>query len=425
MPDSMETAALGFYEVLWKIAIPVLSRNKRLAEGLKQRMLDKTPPKADIWIQAASAGESYLAQSILKKLKPFMPIHILVTSATRQGMDIIDNTISAMGSENQHIRISSAYFPFDRPSIMKKAVEHISPRVMVLLESELWPGLLFALKKVGSKVLVINGRMVEKSLRHYQIWPSIWKNIGPNHIYAVSHEDAFRFGTLFGKEKVSVMSNIKFDRMAPEENNPEIFESINKILPSDIPFLVLASIRKEEESLVLKMILKILAHSSKMVIGLFPRHMHRLSHWEKALSNMSIPWRYRSATSAAVEPGTVIMWDTFGELASSYQLARAAFVGGSLSPSGGQNFLEPLMAGVIPVIGPSWFHFYWVGKQIIDQGLVQKADDWEKAADLLIHGVETPSFRENIRKNAFAYIKKRQGGTALACNAIIQHLSTL
>ena len=422
MPGKMETAALLFYEALWKVAVPFLSRNKRLAEGLSQRKLERKLPKADIWIQAASAGESYLAQSILKNLKTLKPIHVLVTSTTRQGIDIINATISEMAGARQNIHISSAYFPFDRPSIMRQAVKQVSPGVMVLLESELWPGHLFYLKKSKTKVLVINGRMLEKSLRNYKIRASFWKSIAPDHIYAISNEDAYRFGDLFGKDRVSVMSNIKFDRIAPEDKNTKIVESIKRILPSDFPFLVLASIRKEEEPLVMKMILKILAHQNKTVIGLFPRHMHRLSSWEKILGDMSIAWRYRSETSETVKPGKVILWDTFGELTSSYQLADAAFVGGSLAPTGGQNFLEPLVAGVIPVIGPSWFNFYWMGRRIIDLKLVQMADDWEKAADMLIEKIQKSFSREKVRREALFYISQRRGGTEQACKIIFQAL---
>jgi 3-deoxy-D-manno-octulosonic-acid transferase len=422
MSGKIETAALWIYEAAWRAAIPFLSRNTRLAQGLDQRKLKRKLPKADIWIQAASAGESYLAQSILKSLKSPKPIHVLVTTTTRQGMDIVNGTILNMVCPKRNISISSAYFPFDCPSLMRQAVKDVSPDVMVLLESDLWPGLLSALKRTGSKVLVINGRMVEKSLKHYLIWPTFWKNLAPHQIYAVSHGDASRFGALFGKERVSLMPNIKFDRITSGNIHPESFESIKRILPSDIPFLVLASIRKEEEPFILKIIQKILTHQPETIIGLFPRHMHRLSYWQKNLSRISISWRYRSEAKTPVKSGTVLVWDTFGELVSSYQLARAAFVGGSLAPCGGQNFLEPLINGIIPVIGPSWFHFHWVGRQIFDLGLVQIADDWEKSADMLIQSLRITSSRKNIQKAALSYIKKHQGGNAQACKVIAQYL---
>jgi 3-deoxy-D-manno-octulosonic-acid transferase len=422
MPGKMETAALYIYEAAWRAAIPFLSRNQRLSQGLDQRKLKRKLPKADIWIQAASAGESYLAQSILKRLKSPKPLHVLVTTTTRQGMDIVAGTILDLASDKRNISISSAYFPFDCPSIMRQAVKDVSPDVMVLLESDLWPGLLSALKRTGSKVLVINGRMVEKSLKHYLLWPSFWKNLSPHRIYAVSHEDVSRFGTLFGKERVSPMPNIKFDRITAGNIHHKSFESIKKILPSGIPFLVLASIRKEEEPFILKMIQKILAQQPETIIGLFPRHMHRLLYWQKNLGRMSLSWQYRSEVKAPVKSGTVLVWNTFGELASSYRLAKAAFVGGSLAPCGGQNFLEPLICGIIPVVGPSWFHFYWVGRQIFDLGLVHIAKDWEISADMLIQSLQSTSSRENVRKAALSYIKKHQGGNAQACKVIAQYL---
>jgi 3-deoxy-D-manno-octulosonic-acid transferase len=422
MRNKMETAALCIYEAAWRVAIPFLSQNTRLSHGIAQRKLKRKLPKADIWIQAASAGESYLAQSILKSLKSPRPIHVLVTTTTRQGMDIVAGTILDMASKKSNISISSAYFPFDCPSIMRQAVKDVSPNVMVLLESDLWPGLLSALKSAGSKVLVINGRMVEKSLKHYLIWASFWKNLAPHQIYAVTRKDASRFGTLFGKERVSLMPNIKFDRITSGNIYSENLESIKKILPSGVPFLVMASIRKEEEPLILKMIQKILVNQPETIIGLFPRHMHRLSYWEKNLSRISIPWQYRSESKKPVKSGTVLVWDTFGELASSYQSAKAAFVGGSLAPCGGQNFLEPLISGIIPVVGPSWFNFYWIGRQIFDLGLVHIADDWEKSADMLIQSLQKTTSRENVRQAALSYIKKHQGGNAQACKIIAQYL---
>lgn len=418
----MEKAWLRFYDLAWKGAIPFLSKNKRLSEGLDQRKLEQKLPKADIWIQAASAGEAYLVQTILKMIDFPKPVHILVTSNTRQGMDIVSGTILEM-AQKKYMKISSAYFPFDRPSIMKQAVKQVSPILMVLLESELWPGLLSELKQSGSKILVINGRMNAKSLRHYQLWPSFWKSLAPDKIYAVSHEDAGRFGALFGKDKVCVVPNIKFDRISTERQQSEVVESIKRILSSEVPFLVLASIRKEEETLILKMIQKILADHPKMVIGLFPRHMHRLCQWQKTLNMSGLPWKLRSGIIHPQAAGTVLLWDRFGELAASYHMASAVFVGGSLVALGGQNFLEPLMCGVIPVTGPHWNNFYWVGRQIMALGLVRLTEDWKSASDILVKTLKTPLPRKSVRSKALDYVRKRRGGTRKACELICQYIA--
>jgi 3-deoxy-D-manno-octulosonic-acid transferase len=113
-----------------------------------------------------------------------------------------------------------------------------------------------------------------------------------------------------------------------------------------------------------------------------------------------------------------------GEMLSAYQLAAAAFVGGSLAPLGGQNFLEPLTCGLKPVIGPYWSDFSWIGREIIDQGLVLQAKDWREAAELLLQHVAEPPPREQTRQQVLTYVKNRQGGTAQTCTTINTLLST-
>jgi 3-deoxy-D-manno-octulosonic-acid transferase len=415
--------AFWFYNLGWKIAIPLLRKNPRLAEGFEQRIFqEKMPEKADLWIQAASGGESYLARTLLENLSPARPINILLTSNTRQGMDILADAVRDIRSER--MRAYAAYFPFDKPENMSRVVRHVCPKVMVLLESEIWPGLLSALKSNNCKILIINGRMTEKSLRRYRLWLSFWYALRPDKVLAISEKDAERFAALFGKETVSVMSNIKFDRFdaAARAENP-----LEKILITENPFLVLGSTGDKEEPFIEKMILRILDKQPDTLIGLFPRHMYRIPHWKAVLENLSVPWILRSEISAQncmpVSAGTVILWDVFGELAQAYQLSKAAFVGGSLIPFGGQNFLEPLICGVVPVIGPYWGNFFWIGKEIEAEGLLKIAGNWKSAADMLLAHIENSSSRETVRKAALQYIKDRQGGAATAGRIVSESLN--
>jgi 3-deoxy-D-manno-octulosonic-acid transferase len=417
-------AALYLYNLGWHLMIPALRLNQRLADGFRQRTLQQmTLSRADLWIQAASSGESYLAWSILKKLHPHKPVTVIVTSNTRQGLDIIDRAIADITLNQRGVSACSAYFPFDKPSIMETAVKTIHPRLMVLLESEIWPGLLAALKKHGCRTVIVNGRITARSLTRYLICPSFWRLIGPDKILAISKSDAKRFATIFGKKHVELMSNIKFDNIGDITHGLETEKHLIKIIRSGTPFLVLGSTRREEEPEVEKIILNIHRRRPDTVIGLFPRHMHRITYWKKTLHRMAIPWVLRSKTEKQVSDGTVILWDTFGELSSAYELSKGAFVGGSLAPLGGQNFLEPLTCGVIPVIGPSWENFAWVGREIVDQGLVHVASDWKEVANFLVKSVKKTTLRENVRKAAFMYMKNRQGGTNQACRLIEKFLS--
>jgi len=296
---------------------------------------------------------------------------------------------------------------------------------MILIESEMWPGHMAALKKCGCKILVINGRITSKSLSRYLVWPSLWHTLRPDKILAISENDAQRFSTMFGKDRVNVMPNIKFDRLESMESTPDQKNPLESILPDEIPFIVLGSVRQEEEHLVEKIIIEILGRKPKSIIGLFPRHMHRIKYWKDALNHLAIPWVLRSETRQIASPGTIILWDTFGELSFAYKISEAAFVGGSLAPLGGQNFLEAVTCGVIPVIGPSWDNFAWVGFDILNKGLVKIAADWKEVTDTLVKGIENPQSHETVQKSAFKYLENRRGGTEIACRLINQFLNNV
>jgi 3-deoxy-D-manno-octulosonic-acid transferase len=411
--------AFQLYDLGWRLALPWLRHNSRLAEGYDQRILQEGLPPADIWIQAASVGESLLAVELVHALVLRRPATVLVTSGTRQGVDILSRNFSGPPGIN---KTRVGYFPFDRPGLMQAAVGAIRPAVMVLLETEIWPGLLQALKKFGSRVLIVNGRMTQKSLKRYLLLPSVWQSLKPDKILAVSPADAKRFVRLFGRQRVAIMPNMKFDRLAAPAAGKNASAALQTLLPSRIPFVVLASVRREEEALVANMIRQVLNRSPRTVIGLFPRHMHRVDSWQQRLHHAQIPCCLRSKLSGPADAGTVVVWDTIGELSAAYRLAAAAFVGGSLAPLGGQNFLEALAGGVIPVTGPWWDNFAWVGTQITDSGLLKVAADWRQAADRILENLAIPVQREHVTEQLRQFINAHRGGTATACGLIADFL---
>ena len=409
------------YETGWRLSIPLLRLSSRLQDGFENRRRPDDLPAADIWIQAASAGEAYLACSLLANLKPTRPINVLITSNTRQGLDIIGHYIRDEMSETFNITAASAFFPFDRPTFMTTAVRRIKPKVMILLETEIWPGLLSALKKNHTRILIINGRLSASSVRGYRLLKNLWRHRRPDLVLAVSPADARRFSRIFGPHGVDVMPNIKFDRLQIATGTAD--NPLRLLLPETAPFLVLGSIRQEEEKPVENIIREIYRMAPQTITGVFPRHMHRINHWAATLGRMNVQWMLRSdMDNRPVSAGTLILWDTFGELNRAYDLARAVFVGGSLAPLGGQNFLEPLVCGVRPVIGPYWEHFAWVGEDIIRQGLVVKVENQQNAASELLARLRRPEPRGPIREAALKYIHERSGGTQQACAAILSAL---
>ena len=409
---------LGLYNLLWSCALPWLRLNHRLAEGYPQRLLKPLPPAADLWIQAASVGESYLALEIIKTFKIDRRVKILVTSNTSQGVEILSRALDDRSSLPSTSHVTVGYFPFDQPALMHRAVAAVRPTAMVLLESEIWPGLLNALKQHNRHAIIINGRLTDRSLKRYLLWPSIWSQLRPESVLAISSADADRFKKLFGPVGIEVMPNIKFDRVVSSAAISDHPNPIRELVTADLKLIVMASVRRQEESMVAQMITEIFSKRPQTIIGLFPRHLHRVQSWQKILQQAGIRWSLRSEAKAPATAGSVIIWDTFGELMSAYQFCTTAFVGGSLAPLGGQNFLEALIWGVRPIIGTSWENFSWVGPEIIDSGLLQVAGNWREAANLLLDDLTDPPLRDEIQNNAFAYIKQRQGGTTIACQAI-------
>ncbi len=419
-PLSIKIAFL-VYQMAWNIVIPFLRRNRRLQHGFSQRTLQELPAAADLWIQAASVGESFLAWEIIRKLDPARPMRVLLTTYTSQGMDILEKARSEAMQQTSKLTIDTAFFPFDHPALMTRAVAAIRPRIMLLLESELWPGLMHACKQQRVKVLVANGRMTAKSLSRYLFWTALWRHLRPHRILAISTDDAARFAALFGRDNVATVPNIKFDRISDQGAQAAADNPLIPLFPPDADLIVLGSVRQEEEADIMKLICAVREKNKQIIIALFPRHMHRLHNWERMLEKHGCSWQLRSRTTGPVRHGGIILWDTMGEMLFAYQLARAAFVGGSLAPLGGQNFLEPLTCGLKPVIGPHWSNFVWIGQEIIDQQLVFQAKSWQEAADLLLQNAANPPPRGQIRQEIIAYVESRRGGTEKTC-AIINSL---
>lgn len=409
------------YQLAWRIALPLLRRNQRLQIGLSQRTLQEEPAAADLWIQAASVGESFLAWEIIRQLQPPGPLRVLLTTYTSQGLEILNKIRLEALEQGRQLTIDTAYFPFDQPALMTRAVAAVRPKLMLLLESELWPGLLYSCRQQGVKVMVANGRMTARSLARYRRWPALWHHLRPQTILAISSDDAARFATLFGQERVATVANIKFDRISRQEGLKAGDNPLAPLVPADCQLIVLGSIRKEEEAVIIKLICHLRDRNKQLSIALFPRHMHRLKKWAQLLTAHGCPWQLRSHLTEPIADGSIILWDIMGEMLAAYELASAAFVGGSLAPVGGQNFLEPLIYGLRPVIGPYWDDFLWVGQDIIDQQLVLPADNWQQAADLLLANAERPLPRRQIRQTTMAYMQSRRGGTEKTC-AIINAL---
>ncbi len=414
-----------FYNLIWKLALPFLKRNRRLREGFEKRISSSHLSSSDLWVQAASAGEAYLAVALLKHLKPKSPLKVLITTTTTQGMDILKSELIP-DRISQEMALKIDWFPFDLPDTIRQILDVVNPKVMVLLETEIWPGLLYCLKKRNIKILMINARMSKKSFNRYQKTKILWKHLSPDLILAISEADRKRFKKIFNGSKSKTMPNIKFESI---ETDSSPFDpgrdKIHEIFPAPLPLTVLASIRRQEEKQTLLILQKILKAFPYQVVALFPRHMSRIPYWEKMLSSLNLKFDLRSHLSSPLTTAGIILWDVFGELKTAYEFASVVFVGGSLKPLGGQNVIEPAIQGAVTITGPYYEDFAWASEDMIEKGFLIKNKTWKTIAKTMVKTLEHPISKEDQKAKVQNYLQSKKGGTHKACDEILKAFDLL
>ena len=437
-------AASGLYSFAWTLARPLLRHNRRLADGFVERLVppDWAGPAADgvdIWIQAASGGEARLACALLDALaaRGVGEFSVLLTTWTRQGRDILEAGIARLPRHGR-MRALARFMPFDDPALMRRALAQAGPRLVVLLETEIWPGLLLTCREAHVPVLLANGRLRARTLWNYLRCASLWRTLAPDRIAAISEVDAERFRRLFPVTPCTVIGNIKLDQAVPGGSEQPV--SVPVLAPGLLslltggerrPLVLFASVREEEENLLRNVLRELFAPGEDAVrLLVAPRHMHRIEAWGILLDDLGLSWARRSAPDAAKTD--VVLWDAFGELPWLYSVADAVFVGGSLAPLGGQNFLEALAAGVAPLVGPHLGNFAWALEEggsnpgLTACDLLRIVPDAQGLADCLraavARGPLTPVSRSATQARFADWLIPRQGGTAAQVDLILDML---
>ena len=418
------TFVLTLYNGLWSLALPILKRSKKISNGWRQRTVQDVPTGSfDIWIQSASGGESLLANMILEQLSYILPgdtVHrILVTSGSKQGVDTLN--LGKKCHQKEMFELVVSYFPFDAPTFMKKAFASFTPRMIVVVETELWPSFLVEAHNHNVPVLLVNGRMSAKSFRSYRYLHRFFNTYGPERVWAISETDRDRFRAVCGDRRVELMDNIKFDRMEPQTSGLRE-HPLKKFLPIEKKVVLLGSVRKEEEGVLCTVVEQLRRERPDVVVCVCPKHIERASVWLELLSQKKISAIKRSDVNGQLGCDSVVVWDTFGELAQSYGLADTAFVGGSLVDLGGQNFLEPLAFGVRPVIGPYWSDFAWVGRNVIEKELVVEVATGEELLAALLAELDYGVSKKEIIARSQHYFAAHKGGSKAICKQIVSRL---
>jgi len=421
------------YRALWRMAYPFLKRSARLSDGWEERIVDPNwlgdefPPDADgrridVWLQAASGGEARLAEAICGRFDPSIPLRLVIATWTPQGRDIASSALEALKRTHPLLRAATRFTPLDNPDCVSRALDEAAPRVVALLETELWPGLMAACRERDIPVIVLNGRLNRSTMRFKNFFPSLCSHIAPQKVLAVSPEDRGRYASMF-RCRAETMHNIKFDLSRHSLETPPPPHPLASCFPR--PVFLFASVRHGEYRQFPRDFHKIL-DGEKGTLIIAPRHMQSTVGWFEMVTDLG--FRAVRASSLhegeALAPGTAVVWDRFGDLPQLYALASAAFVGGTIS-QGGQNFLEPLSAGIEPFIGPSVENFAWALTKEPDgtpsleaEDLIHMIRNPRDVMDAMLAYAAQPPSRESVRERYRSWLSGHIGGAAAAAREI-------
>ncbi len=331
--------------------------------GVHLPKLDKRTPK--IWIHAMSLGEYNAARPLIKAISSAIPDAILIVSAsTRSGLEALRKD-----SLNQnHVTVA---MPYDLFFITKKFVNRLCPNCFLLVETDLWPCLLWDLHKHGCKIILANGSISSNSAKRLQKIPRLARFLyGPfTKLCMQSNDDAKRLkGLGIGHDKIEVLGNLKSDIIPPaitDQVRKRLMEATG--FPITSPILCAGSTHEPEEKILLEAFLRLRRHHKDLKMILAPRDVRRGKEIERICSQLSLTYRSRSKGPKRNNPDIYIL-DTLGELQKFYAICHLAFVGGSLAPVGGHNLLEPIHLGRPVIFGPHVESCQEVARALMEKG---------------------------------------------------------
>ena len=335
--------------------------------------------RSTIWIHAVSVGEVIAASRLIEQMQAVDPdLRMVISTTTRTGQKLAQDRFDT-GHEQTNDSAPRPtrvfYYPLDFAWIVRRYLKALKPRALVLVESELWPRMLVEAERANIPVIVVNGRISNRSLPRYRALRPLWTPLlrKLTLVLAQSEEDRLRFVDIgVPAEKARSAGNLKYDVRAAVEL--PITRELRTHLPQSGKLIVAGSTLEGEERLLLNAFRELLPDIPQLTMILAPRHPQRFRTVEKSIIDAGLLLIRRSdwiGEPKPIPPGSIFLLDTVGELASVYSLASVAFVGGSLIPAGGHNPLEPAQFAVPIVMGPYTENFRGMVATLLEQEAIR------------------------------------------------------
>ena len=355
--------------------------------------------KKRIWFHAASVGEINGLTPLIEKFIETNKdsFFVVISTMTTTGHERAKQ-LAAKYSEN----ILPILIPLDIPFAVKNAIRKISPDVLVISETEIWPVLIHYAHKYSTKILIINGRISHKTVTSYKRFWFIFKNTLKNidEFGVQTDEDKQRFSEITS-QPVEVTGNIKFALHLPEYDR----NTIKKAWFLTSPFIVtFGSSRPGEELLVAELYNFLKEKNVDFQIILAPRHLQRLDEIEKLLSQNRVEFQKLSEVTSKTP---LLLVDTMGELTKAYAVSDVALVGGSFYDFEGHNPLEPAYFSKPIIMGPYYSSCKDSVAALSSDGAIQIVDK-EHLPDAVFDLYKNPKKRTEMGMKAKMVMKQNR-----------------
>ncbi|MDX1552043.1 MAG: lipid IV(A) 3-deoxy-D-manno-octulosonic acid transferase [Marinobacter sp.] len=374
-----------------------------------------------IWVHAVSVGETIAAAPLVRALLRRNPdIPVLMTAMTPTG--------SARAKALFGDQVRYAFSPYDTPGAVRRFVDRVRPRALVIMETELWPNMISLSKQRDVPIFLINARLSARSAQGYERVASLVKPLllSISWIAAQADEDAGRFLRIGARpDSVSVTGSIKFDVEISDELR-SLSSGLRHRLGRARPVWIAASTHEGEDRQIMEAHQQIMTLYPDALLVIVPRHPERFDDVAELAHSMGLAVQRRSASGNGGESDEnscqVYVGDTMGELLMLYGACDIAFVGGSLIERGGHNPLEPAAWGMPVLSGPHIFNFETIYNRLEAGAGLYITPSSEALAQCVLQLIADKPAAENAGRNALAVVNANRGALEKVVDGIVERI---
>ena len=434
---------MRFWITLYSVAYTLLlvpwtlvSLYRYLVEGkrihLRQRLtlppvldeLTTPPPEPRIWIHAVSVGEVNSVRPLVDALD-LASAQLFISTTTDTGQTLARQLFGE--------RAQVFFFPLDWRWLCRRYLRAIGPSVVLIAETELWPGFLGSAEALGIPVVIVNGRISDGSFKGYHRVRRFFRPIldGVAHFCMQSKQDKIRMLELGAREEcVHWMGNLKYDYSLPSlREKSEAIALARRLLqrsPED-PIWVCGSIRDGEEALLLEVFLDLRKDFPDLRLLLAPRHLHRSETIERLLDKQGLPYIKRSdfglhQRKLPEKHCDVMILDSLGELPFFYELGEVIFVGGSFVATGGHNIIEAAYFGRPVLVGPHMENFREIADTFLGAYAALQVENPQQLTSKIRDLLRDRTMRDWLGRNARKVIRENQGAVERTLEIVREYL---